>query len=503
MPGKRINEQQVNLYMKTRNENKTQETSSAVAGISVRSGRRIDKRQLQVGKRPMRHWRTRDDPFTEVWDSELVGKLKNAPNLSATTLLEMLQERDPERYPDSKKRTLQRRVQLWKAKYGKEQDVVFLQEHPPGLQGLSDFTQLKSEAITLGNKPLKHLIYHFRLAFSGWCYAMAVLGGESFTALATGLQEALWRLGGSPKEHRTDSLSAAFKNLDQDEKKDITSRYADLCQNYGMKATRNNRGRGHENDSVESPHGHLKWRIEQALLLRGSRDFDTLSDYQTFLNTVTDGINRRHQDRIKVERASLGALPCHRSADYTECIAAVSSTGTIEVKRVLYTVPSRLVGSRLRIHLYDDHLKGYLGSSAVLELPRNHHPKGRERARQIDYRHLIGNLAKKPQAFRCSMLRDDLLPNDNYRKLWRIADERMEPRAACKWMVGILALAARADCEKTLGEYLMKRAEPDDLPGVCTLEKRFEGKAQPHPSVDVEQHALDDYEALLSSSGAC
>ncbi len=414
MPGKKINRHQVNLYMKTRNDSKTQRTASAIAGISVRSGRRIDKGQLQADSRAKRHWRTREDPFAEVWETELKKKLEKEPDLSATILFEVLQERDPDLYPDSKKRTLQRRVQLWKAQYGEAKEVMFLQEHPPGRQGLSDFTQLKKEPVTIKGKPLKHLLYHFRLAFSGWCYARAILGGESFTALATGLQEALWRLGGSPEEHRTDSLSAAFKNLDKDAKKDITSRYQALCKNYGMKPTRNNRGKGHENGSVESPHGHLKWRIEQNLLLRESRDFDTLSDYQTFLDEVTAGINRRRKHRIEVERATLRTLPCHRSADHTECIAAVSSSSTIEVKRVLYSVPSQLVGSRLRIHLFDTHLKCYLGSRVVLELARDHRPRGSERARQIDYQHLIGSQSKKPQAFRYSMLRDDILPNDNY-----------------------------------------------------------------------------------------
>lgn len=268
-----------------------------------------------------------------------------------------------------------------------------------------------------------------------------------------------------------------------------------------MKPTRNNRGKGHENGSIESPHGHLKWRIEQYLLLRESRDFDTLSDYQIFLDKVTAGMNSRRKHRIEVERATLRTLPCHRSADYTECIAAVSSTSTIEVKRVLYSVPSRLVGSRLRIHLFDTHLKGYLGSRVVLELARDHRPRGSERARQIDYQHLIGSLSKKPQAFRYSMLRDDILPNDNYRQLWKAADEQMQARAACKWIVGLLALAARANCEAALEHYLISGAEQSDLPSICALEARFDKQTRSVPEVNVEQHSADDYEQLLSSVG--
>jgi len=486
--------------MKAKNEGHTQAVAGAKAGISERSGRRIEKGGVHAGKQVERRWRTREDPFAEVWDTELVAMLEKEPGLSATTLLEVLQARDPERYPDSKKRTLQRRVQLWKAAHGEGQAVIFRQEHPPGLQGLSDFTQLKGEPVTIGGKALKHLIYHFRLAFSGWCYAMVVLGGESFSALATGLQEALWRLGGSPKEHRTDSLSAAFKNLNRDEQKDVTERYQQLCGDYGMKATRNNRGVSHENGSIESPHGHLKWRIEQALLLRGSRDFDKIGDYRAFLDGVTGGINRRRHDRIKVERAALGALPRQRSADYMECVVSVTSASTMEVKRVLYSVPSRLVGARLRIHLYDDRLKAFMGSQAVLELPRRHRPKGSARARQIDYRHLIKALVRKPQAFRYSVLREDLLPNATYREIWRAVDDLLEPRAACKWMVGVLSLAARADCEQALGEYLQPRIKRDKVPAPCELQRRFGPDPQPLPRVQVQQHPLADYQTLLSSS---
>ncbi len=160
--------------------------------------------------------------------------------------------------------------------HGPDKEVIFRQTHEPGQQALSDFTQLKRVAITIDKKPFKHLLYHFKLAYSRWSYLRVVQGGESFSALAEGLQEALWRLGGSPKEHRTDSLSAAFKNLTKDAASDITQRYEDFWPHYHMKATRNNRGAKHENGSIESPHGHLKKRIGQALLLRGSNDFDSV-----------------------------------------------------------------------------------------------------------------------------------------------------------------------------------------------------------------------------------
>lgn len=119
---------------------------------------------------------------------------------------------------------------------------MFRQTKEPGRLGLSDFTVLKKATITLAGDKFDHRLFHYRLAYSGWCYVKVICGGESFTALSTGLQNALWRSGGSPQEHRTDSLSAAFNNLP--EKEALTARYHDLCRYYGIEPSRNNRGKG-------------------------------------------------------------------------------------------------------------------------------------------------------------------------------------------------------------------------------------------------------------------
>jgi hypothetical protein len=122
---------------------------------------------------------------------------------------------------------------------------------------LSDFTHFKQATITIGGQPFDHLLYHYRLAYSGWQYVQIVQGGESFVALAQGLQQALVRCGGSPKYHRTDSLSAAYRNRKHQAQEDLTQRYEELCSHYRMQPTRNNRGQSHENGSIESPHGHF------------------------------------------------------------------------------------------------------------------------------------------------------------------------------------------------------------------------------------------------------
>lgn len=497
MSGKPIKSGQVKIYMTERTEGKTQETSAAKAGISERSGRRIEKDGLQLGRKHRRGWRTRKDPFAAVWHEEIEPLLLKNHELTPVTLFEKMQKDHPGEYQDSKLRTLQRRVSQWKALYGAEKEVMFLQEQVAGRMGLSDFTTLKEVTITIAGAPLKHLLYHFRLAFSGWCSVKVTHGGESYTAMAEGLQDALWRLGGVPLEHRSDSLSAAYRNLTEDAAEDITRRYGQLCRHYGMEPSRNNRGEGHENGSIESPHGHLKKRIHQAILLRASCDFPSVTAYEDFLADIVRAINIHKKDKLEEERLHLRALPLQRTADYTEQVVRVSTSSTILVKRVIYTVPSRLIGETLRVHIYDSRLEVYLGATHTVTLARvlviNHN----RRARQVNYRHVIASLERKPQAFRYSQIRDDLLPSEVYKSVWRWLDLKMVPRKACKTMVGILALAAKSDCEERLGGYLQAMMSRQKLPVLLDLERIFSPNTSGSPEVAVHQPAVKGYDVLL------
>ena len=496
MPGRQITKPQVEIYMTTRQKGCTQATAAAKADISERSGRNIEHGRRKDPKQTPRHWRTRTNPLEAVWQSELVPMLEGSPGLQPITLLEYLQAKQPEQYPDSILRTLQRRVKAWRAKYGPEKEVIFMQTHEAGRQGLSDFTHLNETTITVAGQAYPHLLYHFRLAFSHWSHMKVIEGGESYTALAEGLQEALQRLGGAPKEHRTDSLSAAFKNISPAAQEDITARYNAFCQTYNMQATRNNRGVAHENGSVESAHGHLKRRIKQALLLRGSHDFKDVGAYQAFIDTVVQQHNRRNAKAIQIEREALQSLSVDPGVDYTQLSAVVSCASTIEIKRVLYTVPSRLQGETLQVRLYHDRLACYLGQHAIVMLKRVH-PSGNHRARQVDYRHVIGSLVKKPQAFRYSRLREDLLPNAQYRFIWSSVDRAMPPKRACKFMVGLLHLAARQDCEEALGEWVVKQLEDQQPLVLSQLQEQFRREKNVPPTIEVDQHALSHYNQLI------
>ena len=263
----------------------------------------------------------------------------------------------------------------WRALEGPEKEIIFPQTHAPGRLGLSDFTNASDLDVVVAGAPLPHRLYHFALAFSGFEHVELVLGGESFTALATGLQNALAVVGGVPLEHRTDSLSAAFRNLCPDAAEDITRRYDGLCRHYGMIASRNNRGVAHENGAIESRHGHAKRRIEQALLMRGDRRFPDLDAYRAFLAEVIADHNARRENEIELERAALRALPATRAPDYLEASVRVTSSGGFVFRRVFYTVPSRLVGRRLRIRQYEDRIEAFLGATHLLTLPRGRpHP---------------------------------------------------------------------------------------------------------------------------------
>ncbi|MBD2156299.1 IS21 family transposase, partial [Leptolyngbya sp. FACHB-16] len=348
MSGKTIESFQIRVYMNARELGLTQVDSATIAEFSERTGQRIEAGTHQPKRGQERPRRTGHDPLAEVWESELKPMLEREPGLTPMTLFEYLQERYPGQYPQVL-RTLQRRVQEWKALHGEARDVMFELRHEPGMMGFSDFTELTGVEVTINGHPFEHLIYHYRLAYSGWQYAQIIQGGESFVALSEGLQNALFTCGGVPKQHRTDSLSAAYRNLGGQKKPALTTLYDQLCDHYRLQPTRNNRGIAHENGSIESPHGHLKHRIKQAILLRGSSDFASIEDYQALIDKAVAGLNRRSQAKYEEEKQVLQALPQYRVADYEVVSARVSCHSTIEVRCMLYTVPSRLIGRTLEL----------------------------------------------------------------------------------------------------------------------------------------------------------
>ena len=257
-------------------EGKTQETAAAMAGMCVRSARKWQRGPLPSETKQERWWRTRPDPFDGVWEEEIEPLLRDDPKgkLKATTIIEWLEEQHPGRFSASQLRTLQRRLQDWRALNGPDQEVYFPQDHPPGREAQFDFTHGNSLGVTVAGQPYPHLLFQLILSHSGWRYA-EVAAGETFLALKQGLQNALWALGGVPEVVRSDNTSAATHEMKRSRGRALNANYAALLDHYGVRSTRINPGKSHENGVAEHAHYRLKDALDQALILRGSRDFHT------------------------------------------------------------------------------------------------------------------------------------------------------------------------------------------------------------------------------------
>ena len=495
MPGLHITDHQKRLYMNHRKSN-TPTVAAAKSGFSTATAYRIEADLRTPASAPSPRKRRRPDPLGELFHTEIEPLLRASPALRAVAIYDEMRRRHPE-LPPGIRRTIERRVRTWRAVHGPEQDVIFRQTHVPGQLGLSDFTDMNPLGISIAGEALPHRLYHFRLAYSGFAHAHIVLGGESFVALAEGLQNALWVLGGAPREHRSDSLSAAFRNHDSSSRADLTQRYEALCAYYGMTPSRNNRGVAHENGAVEGPHGHLKRAINDALLLRSSRDFADLDTYRRFIDELVSRRNKQLRTAIEAERAELLELPPRRTDDFEESLVTVTSTGGFTLRRVFYSVPSRLIGHRLRVRLYDDRLKVFVGSTPLMTLRRGRTQKRGKHGHVVDYHHVIHALRRKPMALLNLVYRDQLFPRIAYRRTFDVLLEQGDERYACRVMVALLFLAHERGCEAALAEQLDHELAAKQLPDIDKLRLQFAPDPAQLPSVVVELQPLSVYNTLL------
>jgi hypothetical protein len=381
-----------------------------------------------------RTWRTREDPFQDVWP-QLRDLLELNPGLQAKTLFEDLQRRFPGRFPDIQLRTLQRKIKAWRAVEGPPKEVFFDQTHQPGQLAASDFTHMEDLHITLAGQPFDHMVYHFVLTYSNW-EAATVCFSESFESLSQGLQNALWELGGVPQMHRTDRLTAAVNNLGDHDL--FQQRYRALLGHYGLKAQAINARKAHENGDVEQSHNRFKTAVDQALMLRGSRDFEDQADYERFLRKLLARRNSTRTERFCEDRSALRDLPARRIDAWSRCPARVSQGSTIRIKFNTYSVPSRLIGELVDVHIKVDFLEVWSGSVLVERLPRL---RGRNK-HAINYRHVIDWLVRKPGAFAGYRYHDAMFPTSRFRRAYDALKEHNSSRAARDYL-RILELAAR------------------------------------------------------------
>ena len=471
-------EQQARLYLQFRSQQLTQLAASAKAGLTLRTAQRIESSpNSYLMKQPKkRNYKTRPDPFESVWQPQVVPMLMKSNGLDAITILRFLQQEHPGQFPDRQLRTLQRRIKRWRALEGPEQEVMFQQVKTPGKVGIVDFTWANELDVTIGGEALEHRLFHFRLPYSGWHWSTVVLLGESYTALAEGIELALKKVGGSPSELRTDSLSAAWNNRQEEE--EMTRLFKQLCDHYCMEGTHNNKGKGHENGWIESPHGHLKHQIDQHLMLRGHRDFDSLETYRAWLRKIHMDNNSRLGDRLAEELQCLQALPKHDAITWKPLSASVTTYSTISIDRVLYTVPSRLKGEKLNVHLFDDRIELFLGDGTFVHgMPRLRSGDHNKRVRCINYRHVIHSLVRKPGALPGLVYLDDLHPSPIWRRAWMLLSESTTKRQASKTYLGLLLIAHEHCCETEVAEQLERDLSAAQIPDLERYREQFKPTA--------------------------
>ena len=448
---------EVRLMKRERAKGKTQEQAAARAGMSVRTVRTYER----LGKLPSelkapREYRTRANPFEEDW-SWLSAQLERDSALQAKTLFTLLGSRRPGQYQEGQLRTLQRQIALWRAQYGPDKEVIFPQVHEPGRSAQSDFTHMTDLGIILVGEVFAHLVFHLVFPYSN-VEAISLCLSESFESLAEGFEACLWQLGGVPNEHRTDHLSAAIRPLDEEGRAQATARYAALMTHYGITPTTNNAGIAHENGDVEQAHHRFKLAVDQALRVRGSRDFPSRAAYARFLQDLVKQRNLTRQVRWEHERQHLRPLPAHSLGLCRELRVPVSNFSTIQVLRNTYSVPSRLIGKTLTVRVRAETVDLYQGTTFLLTIPR---VLG-ERQHRIDYHHVIWSLVRKPGAFAHYRFRDDLFPTLAFRRAFDTLQQNSPARADREY-VRILHLAAstsESDVEAALSFLGEQRTAP-------------------------------------------
>lgn len=486
---------EIKLLIDERAKGASQKLAAARAGVSERTARKYE----QAGKLPSqmkkaREHRTRDDPFAADW-SWVEAQIRNDPALQTKTLFALLLAAFPGRYQEGQLRTLQRHVQAWRVRHGPGQEIMFPQQHQPGRMAQSDFTSMNTLDVSLGGTPFPHLVYHLVLTYSN-VEAVRVCFSESFEALAEGLESCLWQIGGVPEWHRTDNLSAAVRDLDRDGLHEFTHNYRALLAHYEMQPSANTAGQAHQNGDVEQSHFRFKQAVDQALRVRGSRDFADRGAYERFLAELVRQRNLTRSERFEADHAALRPLPA-APLDFTrEITVRVSRFSLIRVLLNHYSVPSRLIGAALKVRVRSETLELYHGAVQVLILPRL---SGRNRHR-IDYRHLIWSLVRKPGAFANYCYREELFPTTVFRCAYDSLLETKPTKADGEYLRLLHLAASTSEAEVELAIKLL--LEAGRTPSFDAV-RELAGSNKPTAAPTIAKTTIDlsGYDTLLASRG--
>jgi hypothetical protein len=489
-----VTDEQVRRLMKLINQEKSLAAAAAKASMNEKTARKYrNLKQLPSQCAVEHNWSTHPDAFGGVWPwVEL--QLRANDGLEAKTLFGVIQREYPGTFPDGQLRTFQRRVKTWRALHGPAREVFFTQVYEPGVWGCSDFTRMNKLGITVNGTSFEHMLYHFVLCYSNW-EAFTICYSESFESLSNGLQNALWELGGVCRFHRTDNLTSAVNKVGNPQ--EFTEDYDGLCKHYGVEPIKTQPASPNENGDVEQRHRRLKDAVEQALLLRGSRDFSSIGDYEKFLRKLFGQLNSNRKDKLKEELTVLRELPRRRLDDFKSMKVKVSQNSTIRLLKNSYSIHSRMIGETVRCKVHAEHITVWYAQRKVETLPRLHG----ENKHRIDYRHIIDWLVRKPGAFDHYLYKEDLFPSSVFRIAYDQLCRNNGKKRGIKCYLKLLLLASK-ESEAIVTNILRIFITQNQAINVDVIVAMVTTHQLPPvvPSVHVEPVNLDSYDLLLKEA---
>lgn len=478
------------------------------AAMKADMDRKTARKYVAAGKLPSelkqpRDWRTRPDPFEAHWP-EIEARLRVTPELETKTLFELLQQQHPGRYEDGQLRTLQRHVKRWRAAHGPDREVVLAQQHRPGEAAQTDFTHATELAVTIAGQLFAHLLCVLVLPYSNWQWATVCLS-ESILALRKGVQRALFQLGRVPRYHQTDGSTAATHKIPEGQAEHVegnhrpfNTEYVALMRHLGMTPRLIELGEKEQNGDVEASNGAIKRRLEQALLVRGSRDFESLDAWQAFIDETLRKANANRGRRVAEDLAAMRELDVSKLPEYVEEDVKVSEWSTVRVKHCAYSVPSRLMGEWVRVRIFEDRLEVRFAGEIQLACERL---RGRNLHR-IDYRHVIWSLVRKPGGFARYVYREEMFPSLVFRVAYDAIQAARPGTKGDLEYLRILHLAAstmEADVAAALAQ-LQTAGTPITVDAVKAL--TAPAAAVTVPTLAAMTVDLTEYDALLGAQEA-
>lgn len=489
-----VTDQQVRRLFTVQNKYEYRYQAADAAGISSKTARKYRKTGKLPSQCRVEHtWSTRRDPFADDWAFVVQLLEDTQATLQAHTILDYLQRANPGKYHNGQLRTLQRRIKAWKALYGPAKEIFFSQVYYPGQWACSDFTSMNKLNITIAQQPFEHIFYHFVLCYSNW-QTGRICFSESFESLSLGIQDALWKLGGVPSLHRTDNLTSAVHKVGHPDV--FTDKYRALSTHYGFESSKTNPASPHENGDVEKSNDLFKKAVDQSLIIRGSRDFDTIEQYAQFLQKIIDRMNENCHKRFAEELEVLRELPNLRYDDYETRTCKVGRGGTFRLLHNTYSAHSRLAGEKIKVRVFADKLEIWYAQRYIETLPRLRGENGHH----INYRHIIDRLVRKPGAFENYCYKDDMFPTSLFRIAYNILRDTCSIRQASKEYLKILELAAK-EGESLVNEALRLLINLDEEIEFEKVKQFIDSKQKaPEPTeVHIEPVDINDYDMLLET----